>query len=229
MRSKKVVVLLSGGMDSAVCAAIAAGRGYEISALHLDYGQRTREKELDCFHKIADYFGAKEKLVVSVEHFSKIGASSLTDESIEVSKAKLDSEEIPTSYVPFRNANLLAIAVSRAEVVGAEAIFIGAIEQDSSGYPDCRRSFFDAFEEAANLGTRPETGIKIITPLIDMCKKEIVLEGSRLGVPFEHTWSCYKSIGPACGECDSCALRLRGFARAGIDDPLLYAVRPKYE
>lgn len=222
MPNKKAVVTLSGGMDSAVCAAIVKDMGYELSALHLNYGQRTETRELQCFDSLCGHFGIKEKLIVSVDHFLKIGGSSLTDESIRLRDADLESKEIPNSYVPFRNANILAVAVSRAEAVGAEAVIAGAMQADSSGYPDCRREFFDAFELAANLGTKPETNIKILTPIIDFDKKDVVTTGLKLGVPFEKTWSCYASEGKACGKCDSCALRLRGFKLAGVGDPIEY-------
>jgi 7-cyano-7-deazaguanine synthase len=225
---KKAVVLLSGGMDSAVCAAIAMQDGYQVAALHLNYGQKTEAKELECFENLCNHYKIEDKLVVDVSHLSKIGGSSLTDESIEVSVANLESEEIPSSYVPFRNGNILSIAASWAEVTNAEALYIGAMQLDSSGYPDCRQEFFDAFEKAINLGNKPETEIRIKVPLIDMTKKDIVEVGSRLGVPFEYTWSCYQSQEKACGKCDSCALRLRGFARAGIEDPLVYENKPIY-
>jgi 7-cyano-7-deazaguanine synthase len=168
-------------------------------------------------------------LVVDVSHLSLIGGSSLTDSSIEVSDADLDTGEIPSSYVPFRNGNILSIAASWAEVIDAEALFIGAMQLDSSGYPDCREEFFSAFEQAINLGNKPETNISIQTPLIDMSKRDIVEIGLELDVPFEHTWSCYSTQERACGKCDSCALRLRGFARAGAEDPLLYEIKPIYK
>ena len=226
--SKLAVVLLSGGMDSAVCAGIAISEGYDIAVLHLNYGQKTQSKELQSFNSLADYFRAKHRLIVDVSHFSKIGGSSLTDSSIEVEKADLDREGIPSSYVPFRNGNILAIASSWAEVIGAEAIFIGAMQLDSSGYPDCREEFFTAMETAINLGTKPETKLKIITPIINYSKKDIVLKGNDLKVPFELTWSCYSEDESACGQCDSCALRLRGFQSAGIVDPIHYKTQPFY-
>jgi 7-cyano-7-deazaguanine synthase len=216
------VVLLSGGMDSALCAGIAIEMGYSIAALHLNYGQRTEARELMAFNDICEFYSVEQKLIVNVAYLAQIGGSSLTDMSIEVSKAELDSKEIPKSYVPFRNANILAIATSWAEVIGARAIFIGAMQLDSSGYPDCRREFFDSFEKSIDLGTKPETKIKIITPIIDLSKKDIVEHGARLGVPFHLTWSCYKESEIACGECDSCALRLRGFEQAGLNDVIEY-------
>ncbi len=226
--SKKAVVLLSGGMDSALCAALALDTGYAINALHLNYGQRTQGRELESFRRLAEHYKAADTLIVDVSHFSAIGGSSLTDRSIQVTKANLLSGEIPSSYVPFRNGNILSIAASWAEAIGAEAIFIGAMQLDSSGYPDCRRVFFDSFEQSINLGTKPGTNIKIETPLIDLTKKDIVQLGLKLGVPFELTWSCYSDSDTACGVCDSCALRLRGFLAAGAKDPLNYKVIPDY-
>ncbi len=219
---KSAVVLLSGGMDSCVTAAILARQGYRLNLLHTNYGQRTEKKELECFHAQADHFGAHRRLVVDIGHLAAIGGSSLTDTHIEVSRANLESREIPTSYVPFRNANILAIATSWAEVIGAAVIAIGAVEEDSSGYPDCRKEFFRAFERAIALGTRPETDIRIATPVIDMSKADIVRKGLELDAPLHLTWSCYQGEERACGECDSCALRLRGFREAGVEDPIPY-------
>jgi 7-cyano-7-deazaguanine synthase len=219
---KKAVVLISGGMDSAVCAGIANEQGYDLFGLHVNYGQRTQARELKAFNEICDFYKAKDRLVVDISHLAAIGGSSLTDKNIEVTDAKLDSDEIPTSYVPFRNANILAIATSWAEVIEAEAIFIGAMEEDSSGYPDCRKVFFEAFEKTINTGTKPETQIKILTPIIDKSKSDIIIEGNRIGVPFHLTWSCYKSENKACGKCDSCQLRLRGWKKAGLEDPIEY-------
>jgi len=227
-QNNKAVILLSGGMDSAVCAAIAKSDGYTISALHLNYGQRTQGRELESFNKLCDYFEIQEKLIVDVSYLALIGGSSLTDNNIEVSSANLESKEIPSSYVPFRNGNILAIAASWAEVIGAEALYIGAMQLDSSGYPDCRSEFFEAYEAAINLGTKPETRIKIITPIINFTKKDIIIRGNKLKVPFELTWSCYSSNDIACGVCDSCALRLRGFQEAGIEDKLVYKEKPVY-
>lgn len=224
----KAVVLISGGMDSAVVAALTAESGYELAALHLNYGQRTEARELKAFNALCDHFAITERLVVDVKYLSQIGGSSLTDTSIELSKADLDSSEIPSSYVPFRNANIMAIAVSWAEVIGADAICVGAMEQDSSGYPDCREDFFEAYEKMIELGTKPSTKIRVLRPIINLSKSDIVKEGTRLNVPFEHTWSCYGNNDIACGECDSCALRLRGFESAGIEDPLTYSKRINY-
>ena len=219
---RRAVILLSGGMDSCVTTAMMHVRGYELNLLHTNYGQRTEKKELACFHAQADHFNAARRLVVDSRHLSLIGGSSLTDTSIEITKADVESAEIPTSYVPFRNANILSIATSWAEVIGAETIVIGAVEEDSSGYPDCRREFFDAFEQTIDYGTRPETTIRIETPVIDMSKAEIVQTGLELYAPLHLTWSCYKREDVACGECDSCALRLRGFEKAGTIDPISY-------
>ena len=221
MNGEKAVVLLSGGMDSCVTAAIAA-RDYNLAFLHLNYGQRTQKRELQAFNEIADFYNVQERLVVDVSYLKQIGGSSLTDEQMEVSKADLNSNEIPTSYVPFRNANILSIATSWAEVIGAGKIFIGAVEEDSSGYPDCRVDFYKAFNRAIDLGTKPETRIEIVTPVIQMKKLEIVKKGIELRAPLEKSWSCYQNEDKACGVCDSCVLRLRAFAQAGYEDPLLY-------
>lgn len=216
------VVLVSGGMDSCVTAAIAS-QDHEMAFLHLNYGQRTEQRELRAFTGIADFYGVKRRLVVNIEHLRKIGGSSLTDESIEVQTADLHRKEIPTSYVPFRNAHILSIAVSWGEVLGAGKIFIGAVEEDSSGYPDCRREYYEAFNKVVELGTKPETKLRILTPVIGMKKFEIVRKGMELHAPFDLTWSCYQREDVACGVCDSCALRLRGFQQANVDDPLPYA------
>ena len=218
------IVLVSGGMDSCVTAAIAAAANCKLAFLHISYGQRTEERERRAFNDIADHFGVKDRLDVSIEYLAKIGGSSLTDEAIAVSDADLESKTVPTSYVPFRNANMLAIATSWAEVIGADSIFIGAVFEDSSGYPDCRPQFYDAFQQTMNEGTKPDTHIEIRTPIIHLSKAEIVKRGLELDAPLHLTWSCYRSNGPAaCGTCDSCALRLRGFAQTGVADPIEYA------
>lgn len=222
------VVLMSGGMDSALCAAIARKRNYRIAALHLNYGQKTQNRELRAFNELADYFAAEKRMTVDVSHLAMIGGSSLTDDKIEISSANLENSEIPSSYVPFRNANLLSVAVSWAETLGAKAVFIGATEEDGVGYPDCRKSFFDAFQKALDKGVKPKTKIIIETPIISYSKKNIVEAGLELQIPFNLTWSCYSSETVACGLCDSCALRLRGFARAGAVDPIEYETRPQY-
>ena len=227
MPRDRAVVLMSGGMDSCVTAAIAA-ESCEIAALHLNYGQRTERRELRAFTEIADHYRAADRLVVTMSHLAQIGGSSLTDASIPVSQADLSRTGIPSSYVPFRNANFLSVAVSWAEVIGARWIYVGAVEEDSSGYPDCRRSFYEAFNAVIRQGTKDDSHIEIITPLIAMTKAEIVKKGVALGAPLANSWSCYKEEELACGECDSCALRLRGFRLAGIEDPLPYRIRPVY-
>lgn len=216
------VVCVSGGMDSCVTAALAAGT-HRLAFLHANYGQRTEEKELACFRLLAAHFAAEHTLVVDFTALSAIGGSSLTDRAIAVREGEPEEGVVPTSYVPFRNAHLLSAAASWAEVLGASAIFVGAVWEDSSGYPDCRPEFYRAFAEAIRLGTRPETEIAIETPVIAMTKAEIVRAGRRLAAPFEKTWSCYQASDAACGVCESCRLRLRGFAEAGAADPLPYA------
>jgi 7-cyano-7-deazaguanine synthase len=221
------VVLVSGGMDSCVTAAIAA-RNHAMAFLHLNYGQRTERRELQAFNDIAEFYGVERRLVVNIGHLAQIGGSSLTDRAIPVQEADLNRNEIPTSYVPFRNAHFLSIAVSWGEVLGASKIFIGAVEEDSSGYPDCRREFYEAFNAAVRLGTKPSTHIEIITPIIHLKKSEIVCMGFELGAPLDRTWSCYQAEEIACGVCDSCALRLRGFQQAGREDPIPYSQRIVY-
>ncbi len=223
----RAVVALSGGMDSCVTAAMA-NQSFKLALLHVNYGQRTEKRELRSFHNIADFFKVDERLIIDLAHLSKIGGSSLTDTNINVSKPDLSNKEIPTSYVPFRNANILSACVSWAEVLNAKAIFIGAVFEDSSGYPDCRPEFFSTFEEVISEGTKPETSIKIETPIIHMTKSEIVKKGVELNAPLHLTWSCYKNEDVACGECDSCALRLRGFQQAGVKDPIPYKITPVY-
>lgn len=224
----KAIVAISGGMDSCVTAAIAA-KDYVLSFLHVNYGQRTEKRELKAFNDIADFFSVTDRMVVDLRHLSIIGGSSLTDKKIGVGKADLSSKEIPTSYVPFRNANILSACVSWAEVLNANAIFIGAVWEDSSGYPDCRPEFFRSFEQVIETGTKPSTKIKIVTPIINFTKTDIVLKGLKLNAPFDLTWSCYQEDDEACGVCDSCALRLRGFQRAGVEDPIKYKVKPVYK
>ena len=221
------IVLVSGGMDSAVTAAIAASRG-TAAFLHINYGQRTEASELKSFNAIADYFRIKERLAVDITYLKKIGGSALTDTSIDVPEGDLSRQDVPSTYVPFRNANFLSIAVSWAEVIAAKKIYIGAVEEDSSGYPDCRETFFIAFEKAANLGKRPGVDLSIATPLIHMRKAEIVRKGLELKAPLHLTWSCYRDETLACGECDSCLLRLRGFKEAGAIDPIPYRVRAAF-
>ncbi len=218
------IVLVSGGMDSCVTTAIANTENKELALLHVSYGQRTERRERKAFDDIADFYNVKKRLAVSIESLTKIGGSSLTDSKIEVSEANLESTEIPTSYVPFRNAHFLSIAASWAEVIKANRIYIGAVAEDSSGYPDCRPEFYAAFEKTIEVGTKPETKIKIITPVINLRKSEIVQTGLKLNAPIHLSWSCYKNSDEACGICDSCALRLRGFAEAGEVDKISYRI-----
>ncbi len=219
------VCLISGGLDSCVAAGIAKHENMLVAMLHVSYGQRTEQREREAFLKISGFYNAFRVLDVSIEYLAKIGGSSLTDENIAVTEADLGSKEIPTSYVPFRNANMLAIATSWAEVIGGTSIYIGAVAEDSSGYPDCRPEFFEAFQQTVNTGTRPDTLIEIRTPIIHLSNAEIVKKGIELNAPLHLTWSCYRSETLACGTCDSCALRLRGFEQAGIKDPINYVYR----
>ncbi len=223
----KAVALVSGGMDSVVSLAIALS-SYNTAALHVRYGQKTQEREERAFYDIVRYYGISESLVVDAYSLSTIGGSSLTDPEIPVSEVNLNNRSIPTSYVPFRNAHFLSAAVSWAEVIGARKIFIGAVSEDSSGYPDCSSEFYDAFNELVKKGTRPETDIQIITPVINMRKDEIIQKGIELKTPLNLTWSCYRNSDKACGTCESCALRLRAFKRAGLEDPIDYEQRPDY-
>jgi len=217
---KRAVVLLSGGMDSCVCAALAA-REYNVAALHVSYGQRTERREQRSFLAICDRLSIRDRLVVRNEALRAIGGSALTDENIAVPIAPAAGQEIPVTYVPFRNAHFLSVAVSWAEVLGASKIYIGAVEPDSSGYPDCRPAYYEAFNRVIAAGTK-EGNIQIVTPLIAMRKAEIIRLGLELNAPFDLTWSCYSHEDQACGLCDSCVLRLRAFAAAGIRDPIPY-------
>ena len=228
IKKQIAVVAVSGGMDSCVTAAIANEK-FELAFAHINYGQRTENRELKSFNDIADFYEVNKRLIIDFTHLSLIGASSLTDKNIEVTKADLANKEIPSSYVPFRNANILSACTSWAEVLNASRIFMGAVYEDSSGYPDCRPTFFSAFEKMIEEGTRPSTKIKIETPIINLSKAEIVKKGIGLNAPLELTWSCYQNEDEACGECDSCALRLRGFQGAGIEDPIPYKTRPDYK
>lgn len=229
MNTQRAVVLLSGGMDSCVCAALAA-RDYHAAALHIDYGQRTEARERQAFQGICDRLGIKDRLLIRNPVFAAIGGSALTDETIAVPEApaefhgsapELRGQQIPVTYVPFRNGHFLAAAVSWAEVLGAEKIMIGAVEQDSSGYPDCRPEFYRAYNEAIRTGTK-EGRIEVITPLIGLRKSQIVTLGLELSAPLDLTWSCYSREDRACGVCESCVLRLRAFAAAGSQDPIPY-------
>ena len=226
----KAVVLVSGGMDSCVTAAIAR-ETHELALLHASYGQLTEKRERQAFDEISDFYGVRERLVVHLDHFAQIGGSALTDRNIAVPESNtgtpVSGNEIPITYVPFRNAHFLAVAVSWAEVIGATAIFIGAVAEDSSGYPDCRPEYYRAFQQLVREGTRPETKIEIVTPVIRMRKWEIVRRGMELGAPLNRTWSCYQFEDEACGVCDSCRLRLAAFAEAGTSDPIAY--RPGVE
>jgi len=219
------VVLLSGGMDSCVCAALAT-RECDAAALHISYGQRTEARERESFVRVCDRLGIRQRLVVRNESLKMIGGSALTDESIAVPESHKIGCDIPVTYVPFRNAHFLSAAVSWAEVLGASKIYIGAVEQDSSGYPDCRPAYYEAFNRVIDAGTKAG-GIQIVTPLIAMRKAEIVRRGLELNAPFDLTWSCYSREDRACGVCDSCVLRLRAFREAGAADPLPYALAPQ--
>jgi 7-cyano-7-deazaguanine synthase len=225
---RQAVVLLSGGMDSCVTAAIACERHgtASVAALHASYGQRTQVRERKAFEEIADNYGIRERLVVQLDHFRAIGGSALTDQKIGVPEDQLGVPgphgDIPVTYVPFRNAHFLSVAVSWAEAIGADAVYIGAVAEDSSGYPDCRPEYYRAFQELVRAGTRPETRIEIVTPVITLKKSEIIRRGVELGAPLHLTWSCYQSEDAACGACDSCLLRLRAFAEAGAADPIPY-------
>lgn len=210
-------------MDSCVTAAVAREENAALAFLHVSYGQRTEARERRAFEELADFYHVTRRLAVSLEHLARIGGSSLTDPAVPVAEANLSPREVPTSYVPFRNAHLLAIATSWAEVVGARRVYIGAVAEDSSGYPDCRPEFYEAFQRVVDVGTRPETRIEIRTPVIGLRKSEIVRRGLGLGAPLHLTWSCYQSETLACGRCDSCALRLRAFREAGLEDPAPYA------
>ena len=216
------ICLVSGGMDSCVTAAIANHENDELAFLHVSYGQRTEKRERKAFEALADHFNVKSRLVISLEQLARIGGSSLTDAAIPVTAANLASSTIPSSYVPFRNAHLLASAVSWGEVIKASSIYIGAVAEDSSGYPDCRPEFYEAFQSAIDTGTKPKTHLKIRTPVIHMKKSEIVQKGVELAAPLHLTWSCYQESELACGNCDSCALRLRAFREAGTTDPIPY-------
>jgi len=227
--SRTAVVLLSGGMDSCVCTAIARERygAGNIALLHAGYGQRTQARERRAFEAIADFYGVSQRLMVQLDHFRAIGGSALTDKNIAVPENELGAvgahgSSIPVTYVPFRNAHFLSVAVSWAEAIGAGAVYIGAVAEDSSGYPDCRAEYYEVFQKLVRVGTRPETEIEIATPVIAMKKNEIIQRGLELGAPLHLTWSCYQGEDRACGVCDSCLLRLKAFAEAGVTDPIPY-------
>jgi 7-cyano-7-deazaguanine synthase len=227
--AQKAVVLLSGGMDSCVCAAMALEvRGAEnLALLHASYGQRTEQRERRAFQEIADWLEVRQRLMVRLDHFRAIGGSALTDTKIAVPENELGAggvhgSAIPVTYVPFRNAHFLSVAVSWAEAIGAGTVYIGAVAEDSSGYPDCREEYYKVFQALVRVGTRPETRIEIATPVIAMKKSEIIRRGMELGAPLHLTWSCYQNEDKACGACDSCLLRLAAFAEAGARDPIPY-------
>ncbi len=226
--NKRAVILVSGGMDSATAVYEAIDRGYDPYLLHTSYGQKTEQKEYECAESIAAEVDASDFLHITTEHLTTIGASSLTDDGIDVEEADPDSDEIPASYVPFRNANLLSMAVSYAEGNDCDAVFIGAHSEDFAGYPDCRPEFFEAYQAVIDTGTKPDTDIELIAPFVEWTKTDIAERGLELGVPYEHTWSCYRDEGPACGTCDSCAFRLESFQNLGVEDPITYSERPSY-
>lgn len=226
--TERAVVLVSGGMDSATAVYEAMDTGYKPYFLHTSYGQNTAAKEYECAARLADEVDAADFLHIETEHLATIGTSSLTDEAMEVSDADLGSDEIPASYVPFRNANLLSMAVSYAEANDCTAVYIGAHSEDFAGYPDCRPEFFEAFQRVVDVGTKPETEITLEAPFVEWSKTDIADRGLELGVPYEHTWSCYRAEAPACGTCDSCALRLQAFQNIGARDPIEYSTRHDY-
>ena len=222
---KKAVCIISGGMDSALAAAIAKNEGYEIIALHFNYNQRTQDKELECFNLIANDLEAKEKYIIDLDFFKQIGATALIGDEFDVPTDGI-KPGIPITYVPFRNGIFLSIAAAVAQKHNAQAIFIGVVEEDSSGYPDCRESFIKSMQNSINLGLRDESNLEIKTPLIHLSKADIVKKALELGVKLEHTWSCYKNSDKACGLCDSCRLRLKGFKEAGVKDLIEYEATP---
>jgi 7-cyano-7-deazaguanine synthase len=219
--NKKAVCVLSGGMDSTLSSYLAAQDGYEIIAVHFNYGQRTEHKELECFRNICIELDVKEKYEINIPFFTQIGASALTDNTIDVPIGGIEAG-VPITYVPFRNGIFLSIATAIAEKHGATAIYIGVVQEDSSGYPDCTDTFIDKMENAMNQGTKEETKLTIITPLVHMSKEEIVKKALEMDVPLHYTWSCYKNEKEACGLCDSCRLRLKGFEKAGVTDKIPY-------
>ncbi len=218
------IALVSGGLDSAVCLSEAVTK-YNVALLHINYGQRTEARELKAFHDLADHYNISQRLVVDISYLKQIGGSSLMDKGMKVETGlPEDGAGVPSTYVPFRNAHILCVGMSWAEVIGARAMYIGAVEEDGSGYPDCRKEFYDKFAAAADAGTRPDTKVEIHTPLINLNKAAIVARGLELGTPLHLTWSCYTEEEEACGECESCLLRLRGFAEAAQTDPIPYGM-----
>lgn len=220
----RAIVLLSGGMDSLVSAAVAVRDNAEVCFLHVNYGQRTEEKELECFYNLVRHYRPEQHLVVDMDWLGKIGGSALTDSNLSHNSNQSVSS-VPLTYVPFRNANFIAAAVAWAEVIQADRVYIGAVEEDSSGYPDCREEFFRELQKAVSLGTKAESNIEILTPVIHLSKSNIVKLGLELKAPFEYSWSCYSENNLACGECASCRLRLKAFREAGVKDPIPYAQR----
>ena len=223
-KKKLAIVLVSGGLDSCVTAALA-DQEYELAFLHVNYGQRTATRELKAFEDIAKHYNVKRRLLADSSYLKTIGGSSLVDVTIPIEKSNISTIHIPSTYVPFRNTHLIAIATSWAETIKAQAIFIGAVEQDSSGYPDCRQKYFQIFEQLIEEGTRPETHISLITPIIELRKSAIIRKALELNAPLHLTWSCYQESREACGLCESCLLRLRGFNEAGVEDPITYCKR----
>ena len=222
-KKKKAICILSGGMDSTLASYMAKNDGYEIIAVHFNYGQRTQDRELKAFRDICDDLKILEKYEIDIPFFTQIGASALTDKTIDVPTSGIEAG-VPITYVPFRNGIFLSITAAIAEKEGATAMYIGVVQEDSSGYPDCTDEFITKMEKAINQGTKEETKIEILTPLVHLSKAQIVQEAIKLNVPLEHTWSCYKEEKEACGVCDSCRLRLNGFKIAGIKDPISYKV-----
>ncbi|MFB6162421.1 MAG: 7-cyano-7-deazaguanine synthase QueC [Halococcoides sp.] len=228
MSNDRAVILVSGGMDSATAVYEAMDRGYDPYFFHTSYGQETEDKERECAEALAAEVDAADFLHVETCHLARIGASSLTDDEMDIHDADLESDEVPSSYVPFRNANLLSMATSYAEANDCSAVFIGAHSEDFSGYPDCRPEFFKAFQQVIDAGTKPETEIDLVAPFVEWSKTDIAERGLELDVPYEITWSCYRDEAPACGTCDACAFRLQAFQRLGEVDPIEYAKRPNY-
>ncbi len=226
--NQKAIVLVSGGMDSLVTVSIAANENHELFFLHMNYGQLTEDRELESFQALIDHYRPKDTLIADLSYLKDIGGSSLVDLNMQISTSGIHNN-IPSTYVPFRNAHLLCVAVSWAEVVGATRIYIGVVEEDSSGYPDCREDFIQAFNHLISFGTKPETLIKIITPVIHKSKAEIVKLGNELNAPFHLSWSCYRSNDKACGVCDSCRLRINAFKKTGTQDPIEYAIPINWE
>ena len=220
--NKKALCIMSGGMDSTLSAYMVKNEGYEIIAVHFNYAQRTQIKELGCFHKVCEDLNVQNRYVLDLDFFKQLGASALTDENLEIPTRGIE-KGVPITYVPFRNGIFLSMAAAIAEKEGAEIISIGVVEEDSSGYPDCRQSYIKSMEQSINLGTKETTKIKIHMPLVNLKKSQIVKKSLELNVPLHLTWSCYKNEDKACGVCDSCRLRLNGFDVAGVQDPISYA------